>query len=231
MIKMIDIPFSEDMDWLDALWDTIPKGYRKTRSGKYEAFISERSKTIFFGTYDTIAEAKEQIFNYRIDRLIRGVEVYGLNIDDGVVFMDNYIAFREGLIFNLYGERMIGTIDRNGYRHGIFNRRNVSFHRIIATLFCYRRPGCDYVNHIDGNKDNNAAYNLEWVTRSENTIHSFETGLQTTIGKTKIFTNEEKEYIKEHCYDYYKDVATALNRNPGTVRKYMEKYRKVEDND
>lgn len=73
MIKMIDIPFSEDMDWIDALLNTIPKGYRKTRSGKYEAFISERSKTIFFGTYDTIAEAKEQIFNYRIDRLIRGV--------------------------------------------------------------------------------------------------------------------------------------------------------------
>ena len=47
----------------------------------------------------------------------------------------------------------------------------------------------------------------------------------------EFLTDEEKEYIKEHCHDYYKDVATTLNRNPGTVRKYMEKYRKVEDDD
>lgn len=34
------------------------------------------------------------------------------------------------------------------------------------------------VNHIDGNKKNNHVSNLEWVTRSENAIHSHSIGLQ-----------------------------------------------------
>ena len=139
--------------------------------------------------------------------------------------MDNYIAFDNGMIFNLAGERMVGALDKNGYRHGIFNRQYIQFHRVIASIFCEREPGKDYVNHIDGNKDNNRADNLEWVTKSENTLHSFRTGLQTTIGGIPIYSEDEKRYIYNHRYDYYKDVAEYLDRNPETVRKYMARYR------
>ena len=41
-----------------------------------------------------------------------------------------------------------------------------------------------------------------------------------------IVKKQEKKYIKKHCFDYYKDVAKHLDRNPETVRKYMYKYRK-----
>lgn len=213
------------MTWLEAIYDIPSKSYRRTKNGRYEAFCSDHSKYMYLGTYDSPEEAERVAFNYRADRLCSRVEEYGLNAFDGIVFMDNYIAFDNGMIFNLAGERMVGALDRNGYRHGIFNRRYIQFHRVIASIFCEREPGKDYVNHIDGNKDNNRADNLEWVTKSENTLHSFRTGLQTTIGGIPIYSEDEKRYIYNHRYDYYKDVAEYLDRNPETVRKYMTRYR------
>lgn len=231
MVVMNDIEYLEDDNWIDALRRNTSKSYRKTANGRYEVYTSLRSKTINLGTYDTEIDAENAIFDYRVARLVNGVEEYGLDVDASLVFMNRYLAFEEGLIFNLFGERMIGAVDHCGYRHIILNNKSVNVHRIIATLFCYRPDGCDYINHIDGNKQNNAAYNLEWVTRSENAKHAFEIGLQVSNGKGRIFTREELAFIKDHCFEYYKDVAEALDRNPETVRKYMGKYRRELNDD
>ena len=53
-------------------------------------------------------------------------------------------------------------------------------HRLVADAFCEKSDGQDEVNHIDGDKQNNYASNLEWCTRRENTIHAYRNGLQTT---------------------------------------------------
>jgi hypothetical protein len=50
-------------------------------------------------------------------------------------------------------------------------------HRIIAYLFVPNLENKPFVNHIDGNKENNCADNLEWVTKSENTKHAHASGL------------------------------------------------------
>lgn len=58
----------------------------------------------------------------------------------------------------------------------------VRTHRIVAGAFCENPQGKLEVNHIDGNKLNNRADNLEWVTSSENQKHAYKMGLQTISG-------------------------------------------------
>jgi len=50
-------------------------------------------------------------------------------------------------------------------------------HRLVLSTHDPRPGEALDVNHIDGNKRNNHISNLEWVTKSENTIHAHKTGL------------------------------------------------------
>ena len=69
------------------------------------------------------------------------------------------------------GYKLVG-IRRNGTLH------NYLVHRLVATAFVPNPRNLYDVNHIDGNKANNCAENLEWVTKSENTRHAIKMGLR-----------------------------------------------------
>ena len=51
-------------------------------------------------------------------------------------------------------------------------------HRLVAEAFLEADSSRFFVNHIDGDRGNNSASNLEWCTQSENQIHAYSTGLQ-----------------------------------------------------
>ena len=53
----------------------------------------------------------------------------------------------------------------------------VGVHRLVAKAFVPNPHDLPHVNHIDGNKRNNKATNLEWVTPVENFCHARNTGL------------------------------------------------------
>lgn len=55
--------------------------------------------------------------------------------------------------------------------------RTCKSHRLIAQVFIPNPNKLPQVNHIDGNKLNNALSNLEWVTNRQNSIHAWDTGL------------------------------------------------------
>jgi hypothetical protein len=69
-------------------------------------------------------------------------------------------------------------------------RRNIPVHRLVAQEFHINRLKRKELNHIDGNKLNNKADNLEWVSREENQRHAYALGLhKMPTGRMK-FTKE-----------------------------------------
>lgn len=78
-------------------------------------------------------------------------------------------------------------------------------HRLVMRTFFGELSTRKYVNHIDGNKENNHLSNLEWCTPGENNRHAFETGLKKSGGDRKQakLTNENvsearKLYASRH---------------------------------
>lgn len=51
-------------------------------------------------------------------------------------------------------------------------RKSISVHRLVAEHFLPPPPCRSVVNHIDGNKQNNRADNIEWISQAENVRHS-----------------------------------------------------------
>ena len=51
--------------------------------------------------------------------------------------------------------------------------KNILVHRVVAKEFVDNPYNYTIVNHKDGNKSNNHADNLEWVTQSENVLHAY----------------------------------------------------------
>lgn len=51
-------------------------------------------------------------------------------------------------------------------------------HRLVAILFVENPLKLPKVNHIDGDKHNNRATNLEWCTQEQNVAHAISHGLQ-----------------------------------------------------
>ena len=65
-----------------------------------------------------------------------------------------------------------------GYRYvNNFKGKSARVHRLVAMAFVQNPDGLPEVNHIDGDKLNNCASNLEWCTRKQNMAHAFATGL------------------------------------------------------
>lgn len=61
------------------------------------------------------------------------------------------------------------------FLNGAETKKCLYVHRIVAQAFCDKPEDCDYVNHIDEDKHNNNASNLEWVTKHYNNTYNGKT--------------------------------------------------------
>jgi len=108
----------------------------------------------------------------------------------------NYIVYPSGKVFSKRFKKFlkINYNTTNGYARVSIDGKTIKLHRLIMETFI-GKSGLE-VNHIDGNKKNNDIRNLEYVTRSHNVKHAYDSGLvhrhKTSNKPIKLVFNGEK---------------------------------------
>lgn len=110
-------------------------------------------------------------------------------------------------------------------------------HRLVALYFCNKKEGCNVVNHIDSNKTNNHASNLEWTTISGNTKHCYEHNelFRKQVNENSIKAAQKTVITLEvkdsngflvGIFKGYQNAALALGVNEKTIRNIaMKKFK------
>jgi hypothetical protein len=98
----------------------------------------------------------------------------------------DYEISDDGEIRNIHTGRTIKQfVGKDGYMRTQIARKTRAVHRLVAIAFIPMEEGKIFVNHKDGNKQNNRVDNLEWCTRSENMQHAYEHGLKSPSAGAK----------------------------------------------
>jgi hypothetical protein len=106
--------------------------------------------------------------------------------------------------------RSFGSDNGNGYFQRRIGSRTFKVHDLIAMAFLGKKPENYDVDHIDGERNNNAPSNLRYVTRSQNLR-----GYQKVRGKSKyrgVSTRKDRDQF---------EVKVGLGKQAGYKIKYI----------
>jgi hypothetical protein len=104
----------------------------------------------------------------------------------GYDFEKRYVANTDGEVFSIkwvangkyYCYQVQPYVNRDHYVEYVIaenngRQRHIGAHRLVAYLFIKNPRKLRDVNHKDGNRSNNKVTNLEWVSHSDNMVHSW----------------------------------------------------------
>ncbi len=130
--------------------------------------------------------------------------------------------------------RLIAPFDNGGYLRVCFRvqfkGRNYLVHRLVAEAFVDNPFNKPDVNHIDGNKRNNCADNLEWVTKSENIRHAINIGLRPSYAPHKTYKGKDNpnskpidQYDLDGCFVKHWNCASEIYDELGFKQRFVQR--------
>lgn len=149
-------------------------------------------------------------------------------------YKDKY--YKTGLVTRALwpGKFLVGDkLSAKGYKRVNIEGKAKFVHRLICEVFHGKSPeDKPQVNHIIGDKNNNRADNLEWVSNQENRDHAVANNLHPnrSNGFCIIPESEIPKIIeRKKNGDIYKDIAKDYSVSKGTIASiiYKEKNRSV----
>lgn len=140
---------------------------------------------------------------------------------------ESYTVDTNGNVFSKIKNKYLRqTINKFGYCKVTLqknkNRKMFSVHRLVANAFIPNLYNLPQVNHINGNKQDNRAKNLEWVTAKENMIKAVKIGLFENVKKI-----QRKNAIKNNLSKYHtlaneatKKKVVQLDKNKNEINTF-----------
>lgn len=108
------------------------------------------------------------------------------------------------------------------------NRKTMTVHRVVSLVFIDNPKDLKEVNHIDGDKENNAVQNLEWCTRGGNIKHAYKQGLRSAQGGNNANAKlKESDVLKirgvfaKEKTPTFKSIAQEYKVSPSTIKKVV----------
>lgn len=87
--------------------------------------------------------------------------------------IDDYDITYDGQIINKHNNHVLkGRPNSKGYLRVCIGKKFMFIHRLVAEKWIPNPDNKEQVNHKDGNKLNNSANNLEWVSNKQNRTHA-----------------------------------------------------------
>lgn len=134
-----------------------------------------------------------------------------------------YAISNEGRVFSYRTNKILkpGIVKRGYLRVTLCTNgkeKYVYIHRLVADAFVKGYEEGKEVNHKDGNVKNNKAENLEWVSRSENIIHSYKHLNRVSPAKNKKIAEKLTEQ-QVHEIRFTNKPASELAKKFGVTKR------------
>ena len=123
---------------------------------------------------------------------------------------------RLGSTIRIYQEKILKPSKKSNSGYDLVTlcyfgkQKTFTLNRLVFISFLINEFNYDSVNHKDGNKLNNNVLNLEWCTKSQNSLHAFKMGLQKSAFLSGVDNISSKKVLRISDEKIYNSIKEAF---------------------